>query len=194
MFITILSQKTIFLDMKKVILSVFSLVFLAAMISCEKNDNAGGTKAAETVKVDSNATPTNPPVDKEQQKADSLPKTTVKWAEESYDFKKIKEGEKVSHKFLVENTGQNDLFLTKVKPSCGCTATSFTQEAIKPGTKGFVDIEFNSAGKNGTQQKSITVTGNFEGGTQKVLKFTGEVMGKEKPAEGGEKKADEHKH
>lgn len=180
--------------MKKIILSVFSFVFLAAMISCEKNDNAGGTASStEVAKKDSNAAPVNPPIDKEQQKADSLPKTTVKWAEENYDFKKIKEGEKVSHKFMVENTGQNDLFLTKVKPSCGCTATSFTQEAIKPGTKGFVDIEFNSAGKSGTQQKSITVTGNFEGGTQKVLKFTGEVIGKEKPAE-GDKKAEEHKH
>lgn len=179
--------------MKKIILSVFSFVFLAALVSCEKNDNVGGnsTDATKNSK-DTTAAPTNPPVDKEQQKADSLPKTTVKWAEENYDFKKIKEGEKVSHKFIVENTGQNDLVLTKVKPSCGCTATSFTQEPIKPGTKGFVDIEFNSAGKSGTQQKSITVTGNFEGGTQKVLKFTGEVIGKEKPADGDKKAEEKH--
>ncbi len=188
--------------MKKIILSVFSLVFLAALVSCEKNENAGGTQT--DIKKDTNnpatATP-NPPPDADQQKVDSMPKTTVKWSEENYDFKKIKEGEKVSHRFVVENTGQNDLLMTKVKPSCGCTTAGFSKESIKPGAKGFVEIEFNSAGKSGTQQKSITVLGNFEGGTQKVLKFIGEVIPKEKPAEGdkkatdGDKKAtEEHKH
>lgn len=117
-------------------------------------------------------------VDMAQEKADKLPKTTAKWQEQTFDFKQITEGEKVSHRFIVKNVGKNDLYLTNVKPSCGCTATSFTQEAIKRGKKGFVEIEFNSAGKSGIQQKSITVTGNFVGGTQKVLKFTGEVMPK----------------
>ncbi len=119
-----------------------------------------------------------PPIDKAQAVADSLPKTQVQWVEETYDFKKIQEGEKPVHSFEVKNIGKEDLHITKVKPSCGCTATYCTQEVIKPGESCQVVVEFNSAGKSGTQQKSITVTGNFEGGTQKVLKFTGEVVNK----------------
>ncbi|MGL4364406.1 MAG: DUF1573 domain-containing protein, partial [Bacteroidales bacterium] len=110
--------------------------------------------------------------------ASNLPKTSVKWEKDTYNFKKIKEGEKVSHSFEVKNTGNNDLHITNVKPSCGCTATYCTKDIIKPGESCSIVIEFNSAGKSGTQQKSITVIGNFEGSMQKVLKFTGEVVNK----------------
>lgn len=120
------------------------------------------------------------PSDSAQIMADYLPKTTVKWKEDVYNFKTIKEGEKVKHSFEVKNTGKEDLHITKVKPSCGCTATYCSKNIIKPGETCMIEIEFNSAGKSGTQQKSITVTGNFEGGTQKVLKFTGDVKSKKK--------------
>lgn len=118
------------------------------------------------------------PIDEAQALADSLPKTAVKWEEDTYDFKEVVEGEKVSHHYKLQNVGNANLHITKVKPSCGCTASYCDKEIIKPGETCEVIVEFNSAGKSGTQQKSITVTGNFEGGTQKVLKITGDVIEK----------------
>lgn len=111
-------------------------------------------------------------------KAESYPKTTVKWEQESYDFHTIKEGEEVTFKFVFSNTGNNDLYITHVKPSCGCTAPSWSQEPVKPGEKGFIEVKFNSTGKSGQQSKSIRVTGNFEGEITQSLKFVGEVTQK----------------
>jgi len=111
-------------------------------------------------------------------KAESYPKTSVKWAQETYDFQTIKEGEETKFRFIFTNTGKSDLYITNVKPSCGCTAPSWSQEAVKSGENGFIEVIFNSTGKSGQQSKSIRVTGNFEDDITKTLKFVGEVKAK----------------
>ncbi|MBX7240584.1 MAG: DUF1573 domain-containing protein [Bacteroidia bacterium] len=110
--------------------------------------------------------------------AETLPETSVKWEEETYNFKTVKEGEEVTHQFQLKNTGKNDLVITNVKPSCGCTASYCTKDVIKPGETCEVVVVFNSAGKEGYQNKTVTVTGNFKGDINKVLKITGEVIAK----------------
>lgn len=174
--------------MKKVLLSVTLFLFVASFTACEQNPNAGDNKAAAT-DTSKNATPPAPVTEEYVKKAEALPRTTAKFDNETFDFKVIKEGDEVTHRFNFENTGANDLVITNVKPSCGCTTPSWSQEPVKAGQKGFIDVKFNSAGKNGQQTKSITVTGNFEGDINKALKLVGEVKGK--PADG---KAEEAKH
>lgn len=119
-----------------------------------------------------------PPVEEYTQKAESLPATTASFDNETFDFNIINEGDEVNHRFNFINTGNNDLVITNVKPSCGCLTPSWSQEPVKPGKRGYIDVKFNSAGKNGQQTKSITVTGNFEGDINKNLKLVGEVKGK----------------
>lgn len=181
--------------MKKVLLTLVTVLFVSAFVSCEQNKNAAGgdTKVDSTANAAAAATSQTPPEDPAAKKAESLPRTTIKFETETFDFKKIKEGDEVPYRFNFTNTGTNDLFITNVKPSCGCTTPTFTQEAVKPGQKGFIDVKFNSSGKSGVQKKSITVTGNFEGDINKMIYLTGEVLAKEtKPSEkekgGAEKK------
>lgn len=90
-------------------------------------------------------------------KADTLPATEVSWNEEQFDFGEIVQGDTVSHTFAFVNTGNHPLQLTRVKPSCGCTAPDWSKELIPPGKKGFVKVTFDSSGKSGMQNKSITV-------------------------------------
>jgi hypothetical protein len=40
----------------------------------------------------------------------------------SYDFGSIPAGEKVSHDFIIYNTGDDTLVINDVRASCGCTA------------------------------------------------------------------------
>ncbi len=89
--------------------------------------------------------------------ADSMASTEVEWAEEHFDFGEIVQGEKVTHTFSFQNTGKHPLKLTQVKPSCGCTAPNWSRELIPPGKEGFVEVTFDSSGKSGMQNKSITV-------------------------------------
>lgn len=107
-----------------------------------------------------------------------LAATRVEWSDTTFDFGAIKEGKVVKHRFTFTNKGQHDFLIGRVKPSCGCTTTSYTRVSVAPDESGFVEIEFNSSGKSGKQEKHVTVIGNFEGDGQQILSFEGEVVGK----------------
>ncbi|MEO0470404.1 MAG: DUF1573 domain-containing protein [Bacteroidota bacterium] len=109
------------------------------------------------------------------QQAEEMDKTQVEWLEEKHVFGKIIEGNLAKHTFKFKNVGEQPLKLTRVKPSCGCTTPTYSKEEIAPGQEGFIEVSFNSRGRLGTQRKSITVTGNFEG-LNKILRFEGEVV------------------
>jgi hypothetical protein len=88
------------------------------------------------------------------------PLPVIEFDKTSHDFGSIKEGDKVSHTYQVKNTGQAPLIIQSASPSCGCTVPDWTKEPIAPGGTGYVKAEFDSKGKAGVQDKSITVTAN----------------------------------
>ncbi len=77
-----------------------------------------------------------------------------------HDFGTIGEGQKVTYKYKVKNTGQAPLIIQNAQPSCGCTAPDWTREPIPVGGTGFVAAEFDTNGKQGVNNKTITVTAN----------------------------------
>ena len=101
----------------------------------------------------------------------------------TFDFGKIKEGDKVSHTFQVKNTGQAPLIIQSAAPSCGCTVPDWTKSPIPAGGSGFVKAEFDSKGKSGIQDKTITVTANTWPKTT-TLRFKAQVDGKPTGANG----------
>lgn len=174
--------------MRKVVLSIFVVLFAISFTACQKNEAAGG-ETNKTAGGDSSKVAETPPA-KEAfiEKAESLPKTKIKFDKDEFDFGKIKEGDEVSHRFKFTNTGTNDLMITNVKPSCGCTTPTYSQEAVAPGKDGFIDVKFNSSGKPGTQNKTVTVTANLEENINLVLKLKGEVEPKKESGKPEEKK------
>ena len=91
-----------------------------------------------------------------------------------HDFGKIVEGEKVSYSFKFKNTGKVDLIISDAKGSCGCTVPQWPKNPVAPGADGVVDVTFNSSGKSGMQNKTVTLITNAIPNT-KVLTITGEV-------------------
>ena len=63
-----------------------------------------------------------------------------------YDFGKINEEAKVTHKFKFKNTGDADLEIPLVKSSCKCMASLSAGKTIKPGEEGEILVTFNSTG------------------------------------------------
>lgn len=100
--------------------------------------------------------------------------TTVEWSESLHDFGSVTKGEPVSHKFLVENTGDTPLKILDVKASCGCTATDYSSEPIAPGESGYVLATYN-AKSIGFFNKSVTVKVNTPEGTV-LLRLKGQVV------------------
>lgn len=113
--------------------------------------------------------------------AEEATQTTVEFPETQYEFGKTEEGSKVAHTFEVKNTGEEPLILTYVRASCGCTTPRWSREPIQPGETGSIDVVFNSSGKRGMQNKTITVVGNFQPRPM-VLRLRGEVVPKPAPS------------
>ena len=105
----------------------------------------------------------------------TLAKTTIRFIAVEHDFGQVNEGEKVSHVYEVLNTGNADLLLQSVRPSCGCTTPKYDRKPIRPKKKGSIKVVFNTKGRSGKQRKSVTVVTNTEP-SNTVLSFTCEVI------------------
>jgi hypothetical protein len=96
--------------------------------------------------------------------------------ERVFDFGELKQGEKVSHNFVVTNNGESNLILRKVRASCGCTAIQPDKMVIEPGESTNIVAEFNSRGMSGRQNKSVTIYSNDPKKSTLLLRLTGTVV------------------
>jgi hypothetical protein len=98
----------------------------------------------------------------------------IKFVIETYDFGTIKQGDKVTYNFEFKNIGKDPLIISSANGSCGCTVPQWPKEPISKGEKGSIHVEFNSAGKMGMQDKTITIASNSKAGPV-VLHLKGNV-------------------
>ncbi len=138
--------------------------------------NVGGTN----VTVNS-TTPTSVPGSPQGQEAakPTGPVTTVAYEETSYNYGKVVDGDVVKHVYKFKNTGKEPLIISDAKGSCGCTVPQWPKDPIAPGATGEIKVEFNSKGKQGPQEKKVTVTANTNP-AQSILTIKGEVAAKPK--------------
>lgn len=101
----------------------------------------------------------------------------IHFKSEKHDFGKIKEGIQASYSFEFTNTGKTPVVISNVQPSCGCTTPEWTREPIMPGKSGKVTASYNSAGRPGNFNKTITVVNNGEV-SQIILTIQGSVIPK----------------
>ncbi len=149
--------------MKKSIIICLAVLALA-VVSCKEN-------ASSKIKT------ANLETAKERDAKIGLGSPIIEFDQKEYDFGTITEGDIIDGKFTVFNKGKTDLIITEVKPSCGCTTPDWTKEAIKPGESGEIKFSFNSSGRTGKQNKSITIKSNAEKVTE-IVRIKGTVTAK----------------
>lgn len=138
---------------------VFIAILYSAFVSCsseaikEEQDkistdviNVPATAAGESVKLG------------------SAPQMT--FAEEKHNFGKITQGEKVEYSFTFKNTGGSELVISNAQGSCGCTVPTYPKTPIKPGEEAKIDVVFDSEGKSGLVEKTVTINTNCNPSTQ----------------------------
>jgi hypothetical protein len=136
----------------RLLVNFFLIAALGLSIaSCDKNGEKGDKKL-----YDENASANI----KEAPKATGV--TKIEFAEPKYNFGTIKEGEMATHNFKFKNVGEHPLIISDAKGSCGCTVPNWPTEPILPGKEGEIKVQFNSAGKEGEQSKTVTITANTE--------------------------------
>lgn len=84
----------------------------------------------------------------------------IYWLESSHDFGTIQEGKYFIHEFEFENIGEIAYQIQSVEGSCGCTIADYPKEAIPPGGKGIITLQFYSKGKKGEHTEFVTILGN----------------------------------
>lgn len=90
----------------------------------------------------------------------------IKFEEETHDFGRITQGEKVAYGFKFKNTGKANLIISSASGSCGCTVPEYSKKPILPGQEGVIDVVFSSEGKSGMVEKSVTIVTNCEPSTR----------------------------
>ncbi len=144
--------------MKKV-LAIISIVLLSA---CSNTESDGINTDLVNNSASANGKTTS-----------DLPEITFE--EMEYDFGKMTQGERVSHDFNFKNTGNKNLVISSASGSCGCTIPKWPQEPVKKGTGGKINVVFNSEGKSGFVEKTVTIVTNCEPATR-ILKIKAEII------------------
>ncbi len=99
----------------------------------------------------------------------------IKFEEETHDFGRITQGEKVSYSFKFKNTGGNSLIISSASGSCGCTVPEFPKKPILPGEEEKINVVFSSEGKSGLVEKSISIVTNCEPST-KIIYIKADIV------------------
>jgi hypothetical protein len=130
---------------------VFPFLFiLIVLIACNRNSN--DRLSTDLVNNPNSADSTA--------NTGELPK--FQFESDLHDFGKVIEGEKLTYSFKFKNVGKSDLVIAAANATCGCTVPDFPREPIRPGTEGMITITFNTKGKMGFQNKTITLVANTQ--------------------------------
>lgn len=134
-------------------LSLLAVSFFYAAISCKQESAADKITNADMKAIQ-----------EEKAMIGKFPK--IELDKELHDFGTITEGAVVETEFIVKNIGETDLIITEAKGSCGCTVPEPPKEPIKPGDSAPIKVSFDSKGKPGAQEKTVTLTTNTEVGRE----------------------------
>jgi len=100
----------------------------------------------------------------------------VKFDKTVNDFGKVKKGTQgLKCTFTYTNTGNDMLFISRVKKSCGCTVPVYSKEPLMPGQSATVEVGYTTTDIVGVFNKKITVFTNAINNSV-VLTIKGEVV------------------
>ena len=107
---------------------------------------------------------------------EKIVESVITWKSDTIDVGEIPQGTPYTIKFEFTNTTDKPVLITNVKAACGCTATDYSKDPIKPKKVGYVNATYNAANA-GSFTKSVTVT-TSDSEKPKVLTFKGKVIAK----------------
>ena len=102
------------------------------------------------------------------------PKIVVK--NEVIDYGEIAYNSNGVREFIVQNTGNAPLIITKTKGSCGCTVPTAPKEPIMPGATAKISVKYDTKRGGMPFSKSVVVYSNAVNSPTKVLKIKGKVL------------------
>jgi hypothetical protein len=93
----------------------------------------------------------------------------------THDFGKVEGGGVLETRFVLKNTGKQDLNIRKTKANCGCTVSRLEKDTLKPGESVSLDVTFNTQGRRGRQFKNVTIFSNDPTAPTQVITLKAEL-------------------
>ena len=143
--------------MKKLVILIFTFTVFIACENKQRTDN-------QTIEDNQKAL---------QPTADKFPVMAIDTP--SVDLGTLVQGDTIMHVYNFKNTGNMPLVLSNVNASCGCTTPSYSTEPVAPGERGFITVKFNSKGKEGKLNKTVTAYANTKP-AENTVSFKIEVL------------------
>ena len=144
-------------------LFVSTLALATFMFSCNSESSAeevGTEQTTETTVVEPSAA-AEPAVET----AVAIATTILTVDRMEHDFGKIPDTAPVETSFVITNDGDEPLLITNAQGSCGCTVPEYPKDPIPPGESRDMKVSFNPTGKEGVNNKTVTITANTEPAT-----------------------------
>lgn len=135
------------------------LLFLALLFGCE-TEPASAPENISPEELGPNAALIRSPVDAGDGTVDTTAVARMGFAEPTFEFGDVPQGEVVEHEFTFTNTGVLPLLITDARSTCGCTVPSYPKQPVAPGEEAVISVAFDTKNKSGRQSKPVTITAN----------------------------------
>lgn len=144
-------------------------ILLAGLAACNGNDASTSTEEKRDSTLLSTDLVNNPRSAAAPDAVAVGEMPTIDFKDTMHHFGNIKEGEVVLYDFEFTNNGKAPLVIASASGSCGCTVPTYPSEPVQPGKTGVMKVRFDSHGKTGHQEKSVTVKSNAARGDQMLF-------------------------
>lgn len=106
-------------------------------------------------------------------------KSKITFVETKHDFGKVPQGEELVYQYKFTNVDEDTLRIDNVRASCGCTGVTLgNKKNFAKGEKGEIKVTFSTTGRNGIQNKTISVQSNDPNNPNVMLSFTCDIVSK----------------
>ncbi len=95
----------------------------------------------------------------------------------SYDWGKVgPKDSPLKTKVKLKNVGNEQLIITNVKPSCGCTTAPLDKDKLAPGETATIDVSFNVGDRAGPNSKTIRISSNDPASSTTIFRLSADVQ------------------
>ncbi|MDF1612332.1 MAG: DUF1573 domain-containing protein [Stygiobacter sp.] len=103
----------------------------------------------------------------------------ISFIETKHDFGKVQQGRVLTYIFKFQNNGEDSLEIKNVRASCGCTGAAIGEKKkFANGEEGEIKVTFDTNGRTGVQNKTVSVQTNDPENLNVMLSFTCEIVSK----------------
>lgn len=99
----------------------------------------------------------------------------IRFDESTHDFGALRSDQPTEYAWPFHNDGDAPLTILGTRPSCGCTATTLSDEPVPPGGTGHLRVTFDPAGMEGSIRKTLAVVSDDPERSRMLLTILAEV-------------------